>query len=285
MRVIADCFGLTDRGRVRDSNEDQFLVAELSKSLLVEQTSLDAADQTRLFGGPPGRLFLVADGMGGERGGRRASRLVVETLTEWVLETMHWFFRLQDGSEVDLVEELKGALAECQQVVETAAAADPDRGRMGTTLTLAYLLWPRLYVIHVGDSRCYLFRGGQLDRITRDQTVAQRLVDEGMLPAEEVETSRWTHVLYSCISGRPHSLQADVYKSTLEPGDTLLVCTDGLTKHVPDTSLVEQLGRVGGEGAEAIARRLVAAANEAGGKDNITAVVAHFRPPGDERGK
>jgi len=285
MRIIADCFGLTDRGRVRETNEDQFLVAELSKSLLVAQTSLEAADQTRLFGGPPGRLFLVADGMGGERGGRRASRLVVETLTQWVLETMHWFFRLQEGSEADLVEELKGALAECQHAVETAAAAEPDRGRMGTTLTLAYLLWPRLYVIHVGDSRCYLLRGGQLDRITRDHTVAQRLVDEGMLPADEAEKSRWSHVLYSCISGRPRDVEADVYKCTLEPGDTMLLCTDGLSKYVPDASLVEYLNRVATDGAEAVTRQLVAAANDAGGKDNITAVVAHFRPAGDERGK
>jgi PPM family protein phosphatase len=165
--------------------------------------------------------------------------------------------------------------------VEAAAAADPDRSRMGTTLTLAYLLWPRLYIIHVGDSRCYLLRGGRLDRVTRDHTVAQRMVDEGLMPAGQAETSRWSHVLWSCISGRPRDVEADVYKATLEPADTFLLCTDGLTKHVPDAALTEFLVRAETDGAAATARRLVDAANAAGGKDNITVVVAHFRPVAD----
>src|SRR5262245_62854919 len=102
MAVTTDLFGLTDRGKVRDVNEDQFLIAELSKSLLIVQTSLAQDDHTRLFGGPPGKLFLVADGMGGVRGGQRASRLVVESVIRYVLDTMHWFFRLQQGEESDL---------------------------------------------------------------------------------------------------------------------------------------------------------------------------------------
>ena len=107
MNVTADLFGLTHIGKVRETNEDQFLVAELSKSLLIAQTSLPPEDHTRLFGGPPGKLLVVADGIGGARGGRRASRLVVETGTRYVLDTMHWFFTLKDGEEADLVEELR----------------------------------------------------------------------------------------------------------------------------------------------------------------------------------
>jgi protein phosphatase len=277
MRITADLFGLTDRGRVRDTNEDQFLVGELAKSLLIQQTSLPPDDHTRLFGGPPGKLLLVADGMGGVRGGRRASRLVVETVTRYTLDTMHWFFRLQEGAEADLVDELKAGLAVCQKAVAEAAAAQPEYNRMGTTLTLAYLLWPRAYVIHVGDSRAYLFREGRLEQVTRDQTVAQQMVDKGVLAAEVADETRWAHVLSSVISARAEALDPSIYRVTLQAGDTLLLCTDGLTKPLPDAEIVRHLSAAAADGAEKVATRLVAAANEAGGPDNVTAVVGHFR--------
>ena len=277
MNVTADLFGLTHIGKVRETNEDQFLVAELSKSLLIAQTSLPPEDHTRLFGGPPGKLLVVADGIGGARGGRRASRLVVETVTRYVLDTMHWFFTLKDGEEADLVEELQAALTACQKAVGAAATAFPEQGQMGTTLTLAYILWPRGYVIHVGDSRAYLYRGDQLQQITRDQTVAQRMVDEGVLTAETAEGTRWAHMLSSCISARPESLNVSIYRISLQAGDTLLLCTDGLAKPVAEAVIAGHLAKVPTDGAQAVAGRLVDAANAAGGPDNITVVVGHFR--------
>lgn len=280
MTIAADLFGLTDRGKVRDSNEDQFLVAELSKSLLIVQTSLAQDDHTRLFGGPHGKLLLVADGIGGARGGKRASRLVVETVVRYVLDTMHWFFRLQQGEESDLVDELRAGLAECQKVIEAAAAARPEHERMGTTLTLAYVLWPRAYIIHAGDSRAYLFRGGELRQVTRDQTVAQRMVDQGVLAPVEAETTRWANVLASCISARSDALQAEVHRVALQADDILLLCTDGLSKPVGDAAIAAHLATVPRDGAAAVVGRLVEAANAAGGPDNITAVVGHFHPVG-----
>jgi serine/threonine protein phosphatase PrpC len=277
MAITADLFGLTDPGKVRESNEDQFLLAELSKSLLILQTSLAQDDHTRLFGGPPGKVLLVADGMGGVRGGRRASRVVVETVIRYVLDTMHWFFRLQQGEESDLVDELKAGLAACQKAVEAAATAHPEHERMGTTLTLAYLLWPRAYVIHAGDSRAYLYRDGQLQQVTRDQTVAQRMVDQGLLAADKAEDTRWAHVLSSCISARPETLNVDIFRVSLQAGDTLLLCTDGLAKPITDADIAGHLANVPKDGAKAVAERLVAAANDAGGPDNITIVLGHFR--------
>jgi protein phosphatase len=277
MPIAADLFGLTHPGKVRDRNEDQFLIAELSKSLLIVQTSLPQDDHTRLFGGPPGKVLLVADGMGGVRGGKRASRLVVETVLRYVLDTMHWFFRLQQGEESDLIEELRAGLDACQRAVAAAAAAHPEHDRMGTTLTLAYVLWPRAYVIHAGDSRAYLHRGGELQQITRDQTVAQRMVDQGLLEPDKAETTRWAHVLSSCINARPEALQTDIHRVTLQPGDTLLLCTDGLTKPLTDAGIARHLAAIPKEGTEAIARLLVDSANDAGGPDNITVVVGHFR--------
>jgi protein phosphatase len=268
-----DCFGLTDRGRVRDVNEDQFLVAELDKSMLVHQTSLAGPDHTRLPGGPRGYLFVVADGMGGVSGGKLASGLAVQTLTRYVLNTMPWFFRL-DGDD-DQVDQLRAALTACHQTV-VAVAAETGKDRMGTTLTLAYVRWPRAYLIHAGDSRAYLLRGGHLHRLTRDHTIAQKLVDEGKMSPQLAEDSRWGHVLTNCIcAGRTH-LDPDVHTATLQPGDVLLLCSDGLSKCVADDRIA---GLLAAGTAEEAARRLVAAANEAGGPDNVTVVAARFRGP------
>jgi PPM family protein phosphatase len=275
MRGKMDCFGLTDVGRKRQVNEDQFLLADLNKSMLIHQTSLSHEDHTRLFGGSQGKLLLVADGLGGHDDGKRASALAVETLAHYVLNTMSWFFRLQEGHEADLHEELKAALEECQSTIKNAAATDPGKRKMGTTLTMAYLLWPRLYVVHAGDSRCYLLRGGRLVQITKDHTVAQQMVEKGALAPEEAERSRWSHMLWNCIGGGTNELNTDVHKATLQVGDTLLLCSDGLSKVVADQEIRDILGHKAG--AEESCRSLISRANEKGGPDNVTVVVAHFR--------
>jgi protein phosphatase len=269
-----DCCGLTDAGRVRGVNEDQFLVADLNKSMLIHQTSLSHEDHTRLFGGTQGQLLLVADGMGGHAEGKRASGIAVQTVAHYVLNTMPWFFRL-GNEESDLKDELKAALEECQRGVEAASASGAAGRPMGTTLTMAYLIWPRLYIVHAGDSRCYLLRGGRLRQFTQDHTLAQKLVEQGVLAAAEAEESRWSHVLWNCIGGGSHELNPDVHRATLQIGDTLLLCTDGLSKTVPAERIAAVLGH--GGGAEQCCRQLVALANEAGGPDNVTVIVAHFR--------
>jgi protein phosphatase len=242
--------------------------------MLVHQTSLNLEDHTRLFSGSQGQLLLVADGMGGCAAGGRASTLAVDTLTRYVLNTMSWFLRLQGSQEDDLKDELKAALERCQDRIEVEAAAIAERQGMGTTLTMAYLVWPRLYVVHVGDSRCYLFRHPKLEQITTDQTMAQQLVERGALSSDEAKASRWSHVLWSCLGGRSEELSPEVYKATLRIGDTLLLCTDGLYTPLGDERLVDLLKQEGS--AEETCRRLVDAANESGGPDNITVVVARF---------
>jgi protein phosphatase len=222
-------------------------------------------------------LLLVADGMGGHADGQRASALAVQTLSNYVLNTMPWFYRLPECPGADLEGELKSALEECQNQLESAGEGEPSRKRMGTTLTLAYLLWPRLYVVHAGDSRCYLSRRGRLEQITHDHTVAQQMVDRGALEPGEVENSRFSHMLWNCIGGGSHDLNPDVYKAGLEIGDTLLLCSDGLSKVVSPADIREVLARPCS--AEAACQELVTRANAAGGPDNITVVVAHFREP------
>ncbi|HJT76940.1 MAG TPA: hypothetical protein VJ739_07025, partial [Gemmataceae bacterium] len=132
-----------------------------------------------------------------------------------------------------------------------------------------------LYVVHVGDSRCYLLRGGRLEQVTRDHTIAQQLVERGTLTPEQAEESRWSHILWNCLGGGSHELKPEVYKASLRLGDSLLLCSDGLSKVVDDARIRDLLGQ--SLAAEETCRRLVAAANAAGGPDNITVVVAHFR--------
>jgi protein phosphatase len=185
---------------------------------------------------------------------------------------MPWFFGLHQTHEGDLREELKIALERCQERIEADAAANVKNRGMGTTLTMAYVLWPRLYVVHVGDSRCYLLRKPRLERITTDHTMAQQFVEKGMLPAEEAEVSRWSHVLWNCLGGDSHEVRPEVCKASLKLGDTILLCTDGLTRCVNDEELRDQLSQE--RTAEETCRQLVKTANQRGGPDNITVVVA-----------
>jgi len=274
--VEIDSYGLSDIGRQREANEDQILIASLHKGMLVHQTTLEIEDQTQFTSGLQGELLVVADGMGGQAAGERASALAVQTLTRYTLNTMPWFFRLDPRHEDDLNDELVEALERCQTAVQADSAGRPDLQGMGTTLTMAYVLWPRLYLVHAGDSRCYLMRGGALKQLTTDHSVAQQLVDQGTLTPEAAEQSRWAHVLVKAVGGNDSTrLNPDVYKSSLCGGDTLLLCTDGLTKHVPEDALARELAST--RPAEQVCRALVEAANEAGGTDNISVVVARFR--------
>ncbi len=270
-----DCFGLSDTGQVREMNEDQFLIADLSKSMQVHHTSLGIDDQTRLFGTSQGKLLLVADGMGGHAAGRRASTLAVDSLTTYVLNMMPWFFRLR-GDCADYFEgDLRAALGHCQGALRAESDRVPSERGMGTTLTMAYVCWPLLFVVHVGDSRCYLLRGSRLRLITHDHTVARKLVDEGVISEADAETSRWSHVLWNVVGGGSDELKPEVHKAELQIDDQLLLCTDGLTRHVTDKEITKVLQEE--SAAEAACGRLVAAANAGGGRDNITVVVASFR--------
>jgi protein phosphatase len=275
MATVLEYAGKTDIGRVRKNNEDQFLIADLTKHLSVAQSSLSVAQLGEWTAATTGHLFVVADGMGGLAGGEIASGLAVETISWYVTRTMPWFYRYQDGREPELESELVRAVEACQQTVADAAAGS-NFARMGTTLTLAYLLWPRVYVVHAGDSRCYLHRDDKLVRMTKDHTIAQKALDEGIITEEQAKSSILGNALWNCIGGGAEGVHPDVYHATLRPGDELLLCSDGLTRHVPDDVVSRILRRA--DTPQAAVDALVAAANEAGGQDNITVVVARLLP-------
>lgn len=269
-----DCFGVSHPGLVRPNNEDQFLIADLKKSVIIHHTSLSYDDETELLGGSQAKLMLVADGVGGNAAGERASSLALEGVVQYLLNAMHWLFRPEDDREANFMEDLKSALAYTRERIQHSAESVPDQEGMGTTITMAYIVWPEVYLVHVGDSRAYVCRDGGVIRLTSDQTYAQALADAGMLAPEQIATSPLNHILSSLLGCNPTEFNPEVYKSHLQLGDQLLLCTDGLTRHLTDREIAAVLSNQ--QCARNACEDLVNMANDAGGSDNTTVVVARF---------
>jgi protein phosphatase len=264
-----DVWGQTDVGLVREENQDQFLIADLYRTMVLRQTSVPVGQGREWTGSAQGKLLLVADGLGGHGGGDIASRAAVDALAGYALHAMQWSLARHDG---EVAADLEHALHEAQsRLVAVARRKGIEDLRMGTTVTLAYVVWPTLHVVHAGDSRCYLFRK-QLHRLTNDHTLAQELAkQDGTVLAE---SSPLAHVLVNVVGGGTDELRGEVHRVTLARGDAVLLCTDGLTKHVTDADLEARLGE--NQGAARTVEGLIAAAKAAGGSDNVTVVLARF---------
>jgi PPM family protein phosphatase len=276
---IIDCDGLSEMGRVRAVNDDQFMIADLHKSMVVHRTSMAWGEQPALLGDTLGHLLLVAANAG-EMADARLSTVTVKTIAGYMLNIIPWFYRLGGRQENDFLQELVSALEQCHERIQAMAEDTPGSPELGAVLTMAYVTWPRLYVIHVGNCRCYLQRGGALEQITTDHTLAQQLVDSGVLPAHESATSRLSSVLWNALGGGFNDLRPEVYKANLQVGDTLLLCTDGLPMHVSDDTISALLRTQ--EPARETCRKLLDAADRAGGTDNITVIVARVLVPAQE---
>jgi protein phosphatase len=218
-------------------------------------------------------LMVVADGLGGHAAGERASAMVVREARKYILLAAKWFFSLDDRNEAVRQRLLTEGLKRLDQQIISQAQADPALAGMASTLTAALSIGPELFLVQVGDSRAYLFRAGQLTQLTRDQTLAQKLVDAGLLRPEAVRTARVRHVLTSALGGSP-GVEAETHKLHLAGGDRLLLCTDGLTELVSDEQIAELLGSNPRPGEACLA--LVNAALDRGGRDNITVVLAAY---------
>jgi PPM family protein phosphatase len=273
--VIADFFGATDVGRVRDNNQDQFLVAALERALFIEGSSLPAEAGTRLTDTPQGRLLIVADGIGGHGGGELASAVTIDAMAHYAFGAMPWAMGRSACSLQELAEGLRDAVAKAQARVRRVARRKNVAPDLGTTLTMAYVAWPDLHLVHVGDSRAYLLREGQLHRLTRDHTLAQQLIDDEAMTPEEAQRSHYSHVLVNAVGGGTDELHVELHGTRLEVEDQLMLCTDGLYDMVPDSVIAERLRKTD-EPVEAVVRGLIRAANEAGGRDNVTVVLARF---------
>jgi protein phosphatase len=267
-------FGITDRGRVRPSNEDQFLIAELTKAMRIWQTSL--AEDSAQFGEEHGHLFLVADGMGGHRGGRHASALAVVAIQQFTLNTLKWFFDSNPQEAQRVLAQFQTALREADAVVREEAAEHTEFKGMGTTVTMAYHLNAQLCVVHVGDSRAYICRDNRLHQLTRDHTLVGELVSSGALQEEDVASHRFRHVITNVVGGNEAGVKVEAHAMEVRAGDRLLLCSDGLTEMVPNEAIAATL--LAEPEPEAACLSLLAQANEAGGRDNITVVIVRFDP-------
>jgi len=263
-----DVFGLTHPGKVRPQNQDHFLLCSLHKTLLVRGTSLPNPELLEMPSQRIAFFGMVADGVGASEGGEEASRAAIEAIAAYATHTMQCFYAADPCDHDTFLESLRTAAGECHQSVLARGRQHPELAGLATTLTLAIGVWPSVYVLHVGDGRIYRLRRGVLERLTRDQTMAQDLVDSGALPAERASRSPFASVLSSAIGGEAHP---EVGRFDSEPGDVWLMCTDGLTRHVPDERIRERLLAM--TGAEQAARGLLDDALEQGGTDNITVVV------------
>lgn len=267
-----DVAGRSDVGCVREQNEDSFLIADLGRWLEVRETSLAVAEAQRRIAGPRGTLMMVADGMGGHGGGEVASAVAVDMIAQFALYAMPWVTEPDDPAEKVLLEKLGDAMNQCQTRLEQVAQRKHlAHFKPGTTLTLAYALWPKLYVAHAGDSRLYLHREDELVQITSDHTVGQALRQAGAIPAGP---SRFDHILVNVVGGGGDRVTTEAHSLSLASGDRVLLCSDGLTGHVSDARIAAELKAA--PSSAVACERLVQAAKAGGGYDNITVLVASF---------
>ena len=269
-----DMFGITHPGKVRSENQDHFLLCTVHPQVVVHGTSLPDPDSLPLRGQRLATIMMVADGVGGGAAGGEASQLALATITRYVANSLRSYHAAGTSGEEEFQTALRVAALEAHDAVKEAARGDAKK--RATTLTLGIFVWPWLYVVQVGDSRCYYYWDGELRQVTTDQTMAQDLVARGALPPERAATSPFSHVLSSAIGGSeasPEVSRVDIRRR----GCVLLFCTDGLTKHVSDAEIAEKLGT--GPNSEQMARALLDLALERGGSDNITILIGRAPPP------
>ncbi|PYP41135.1 MAG: hypothetical protein DMD43_07235 [Gemmatimonadetes bacterium] len=262
--VLVTARARTDLGRTRDHNEDAFLVADLT----TRTTDLTNGGPHRV--GERGSLFLVADGMGGAAAGELASSMAADLIFRHLVES--WDSE-PNPSPDQFVLHLKAALVRANERIHLYSTEHPDVRGMGTTATVAGVLGGALYLAQVGDSRAYLVRDGTATQLTKDQSLMQRLVDAGELTEEEAEQSERRNIILQAL-GPDAKIRVDLTWQELRRGDTLVICSDGLSGQVKREEIAQLVKE--SPDLDALCDHLIVLANERGGPDNITTVVARF---------
>ena len=283
-RVRIDFGALTHSGKVRTVNEDAFIIYRASRSWEKLLTSLEPEFLPEHFD-EVGYGMAVADGVGGAAGGQLASKMAIQLLMSLILNAARWALKLDNPETREQeVQQVKQQAEEYFKIVDQAllqyAESYPRLQGMGTTLTCGYSVGDDLFVLHIGDSRAYLFRQDSLKRLTHDQTVAQALADAGAIQPQEVSTHRMRHTLTSCLGGKSSKIQIEIRHLRLLDGDRLLICSDGLTDLVQENEVADVL-RAFPDSAKAC-QELMNRALDKGGTDNVTVLVASYAIPPQE---
>jgi PPM family protein phosphatase len=268
-----DVYGLTHAGKVRKTNQDHFLIGSLRKQMQVHLTSLPEVDRP-VFDNRLAFLAMVADGVGGSAAGETASRVALEAVTRYLSHSVRCYYAGEAHDDRAFLADLQEAAMRCHGELLAESERDPGLAGMATTLTLWLSVWPRGYLLQVGDSRCYVLRQGELTQISRDQTMAQELVDAGVMARAEADQTRWAHILSSAIGGQQ---TAPTVTRLDHAWDTVgLLCSDGLTRHVPDDRIRQRLREM--TSAKQVCEDLLQDALDGGGTDNITILVGRSVP-------
>ena len=263
--ITVHVFGKTDVGRTREHNEDSFVVADLSSGNATLQPEV-----RQHVSGPRGSLFMVADGMGGAAAGEIASAMATEVVLE---EMQRMWVEGVDRTPSAFARALKHAAKAANTKINSYAVGHPEFRGMGTTATIAGLLQDTIYLAQIGDSRGYIIRDDVGVQITKDQSLMQKLVEAGELTEEEAEHSERRNIILQAL-GPEASIKVDLTHQPLRKGDTLVLCSDGLSTQISRDTIAEI---VSGEKDLTVAcKKLIDAANTAGGPDNITVIVARF---------
>ena len=282
--VQIDFGAMTHVGNVRSNNEDAFIIYRAGRYWEKVKTSLEAGDLPDRSD-EMGYGMAVADGVGGATAGEVASSMAIRVLVSLILNAAKWALKLDNPEtrEVELLDVKQRAEAYFQRVDHTLmeyTEAYPRLKGMGTTLTGAYSFGDDLFILHIGDTRAYLFRQSNLKRLTHDQTVAQALADSGAIPQDEVSSHRLRHTLTSCLGGESRKIQMEIRHLRLMDGDRLLLCSDGLTDMLSEPEIAEVMQAK--EGSSEACHDLLNLALEKGGADNVTIVLARYSIPAAE---
>ena len=268
-----DVYGMTHAGSVRSENQDHFLLATVHKRVNVIGTNLETHQHLPLGEQRVAFLAMVADGVGGVEGGAEASATALEHVMQYVNDSMSCLFD-RDVAESTFTDMLQQCALRTHEAVRERAASSEEHGAMATTLTLFMGVWPAYYLLQVGDSRYYLWREGKLSQVTRDQTLANDLVDQGVLSRSQAAHTRFAHVLSSALGA--DTAEPVVTRLRAEWDYVHLLCSDGLTKHVSDERIAQRLEQM--TSAKQVCEQLVQDALDDGGTDNITIIVGRQVP-------
>jgi serine/threonine protein phosphatase PrpC len=266
-----DVHGLTHPGNVRTENQDHFLLATIHKRVEVLATNLGHQKHLPLGDQRLAFLAMLADGVGGVEGGAEASATALEAVMQYLNGSMSCLYD-PDVTEETFTESLQQAAMRSHEAV--VARGKEQGGTMATTLTLFMGVWPAYYLLQVGDSRYYLWREGRLTQITRDQTVAQYLVDTGALTRAQATRTQFANVLASALGAE--AAEPVVTRLEADWQNVHLLCSDGLTKHVSDELIAQRLATM--TSSKQVCEQLLQDALDDGGTDNITIIVGRQVP-------
>ena len=258
-------FGISDAGLKRTNNEDNFIVADLTRKLVGVKNNEVVPELLCHEIGPAGTLLAVADGLGGHEKGEVASRMGVESLVES-------FFRLEEKT-FSPTRELTQAVFEAHHAIQRHSGGTPQDSRMSSTLTAVHVGYDRVTIAQVGDSRAYRFARGKLVPLTEDQTVVHMMLKKGLISPEEADNHPDRHVILQAL-GKDGEITPDVQTFPFDPGECLLLCSDGLSSFVSHEEIETIMQTEKDENMRC--RRFIEAAYAGGGGDNITVLVARL---------